>query len=220
MDPTPGQQVALSQLASVPGVVGSLVFDAGGAVAYAEFPPVFDQAGLRSLAGRLAGDGYFQEWMAGEQAALDLQFGDGRVVVRALQGCWLLVLCTAQANAQLLSMSLNQVVRRLRLGAEPGRGITGELPLAPAARAAAAPAAAAPAAPAPVPALERLRALVSAELGPQAPQALEILAAAGPGKKELEKAAADVERLVRMFISKKKAEELGRKMAGIIEVSQ
>lgn len=212
MEPTPGQQVALSQLASVPGVVGSLVFDAGGAISYAGFPPVFDQGGLRDLAGRLAGDGYFQEWMAGDQAALDLQFGDGRVVVRALEGAWLLVLCTVQANAQLLAMSLNQVVRRLRLGAEPGRGITGELPLA----AAAAP----PAAPPPAPARERLRALVAAELGPQAPQALEILAAAGSAKQDLEKAVADVERLVRMFISKKKAEELGRKMTGVLEHSQ
>jgi len=213
MEPTPGQQAALSQLAAVPGVVGSLVFDAGGAVAFASFPPVFDVGGLRELAGRLAGDGYFQEWMAGDQAVLDIQLGDGHVVVRALEGAWLLVLCTLQVNAQLLSMSLTQVVRRLRLGAEPGQGITGERPLA------AAPPAAVAAPPAPS-ALERLRALVSVELGPQAPQALEMLAAAGPTRKELEQAVADVERMIRMFISKKKAEELGRKMAGVLEYSQ
>jgi hypothetical protein len=211
MEPTPGQRAALSQLAAVPGVVGSMVFDGSGSVTFSEFPPVFDPPGLRELAARLCTDGYFQEWMAGDQAVMDLQYGDGHVVVRALEGAWLLVLCTLQVNAQLLSMSLTQVLRRLRLGAEPGRGITGEFQLGP-------PPAAAVAPPAPS-ALERLRALVTVELGPQAPQALEILAAAGASKKELEKAVADVEKLTRMFISKKKAEELGRKMAGVLEYS-
>jgi hypothetical protein len=212
MEPTPGQRAALSQLAAVPGVVGSMVFDGSGGVTFSEFPPVFDPLGLRELAARLSTDGYFQEWMAGDQAVMDLQYGDGHVVVRALEGAWLLVLCTLQVNAQLLSMSLTQVLRRLRLGAEPGRGITGEFQLGPP------PAAAAVASSAPS-ALERLRALVTVELGPQAPQALEILSAAGASKKELEKAVADVEKLTRMFISKKKAEELGRKMAGVLEYS-
>jgi predicted regulator of Ras-like GTPase activity (Roadblock/LC7/MglB family) len=207
------QDAALQQLSAVPGVVGSMVFDPAGAVVASRFPAVFDPDGLRLLAEQLSADGYFQDWVSGEGAALDLRFGDGHVVVRALEGAWLLVLCTLQVNAQLLSMSLTQVLRRLRLGAEPGRGITGEFQLGPP------PAAAAVAPPAPS-ALERLRALVTVELGPQAPQALEILAAAGASKKELEKAVADVEKLTRMFISKKKAEELGRKMAGVLENSQ
>ncbi len=211
MEPSPGQRAALAQLSAVPGVVGSMVFDAGGNLAFSQFPPVFDPAGLQELAARLGADGYFQEWMAGDQAVLDLHFGDGHVVVRALEGAWLLVLCTLQVNAQLLNMSLTQVLRRLRLGAEPGRGVTGELPL---------PAEPPPAArPAPS-ALERLRALVSVELGAQAPQALEILTAAGPGRQDLEKAVGEVERLTRLFISKKKAEELGRKMAGVLEFSR
>lgn len=205
MAPTPVQQAALSQLAAVPGVVGSMVFDASGAVAFAEFPPVFDAGGLGGLAARLSSDAYFQEWMAGEESVLDLRFGDGHVVVRALERAWLLVLCTVQVNAQLLSMSLTQVLRRLRL--EP----TGELPLA-----AAVAAAARKSEPTVV---DRLRALVQAELGPQAPQALDILAAAGTGRKQLERAVADVEKLTRLFISKKKAEELGRRMLGILEVS-
>lgn len=212
MEPTPGQRAALSQLAAVPGVVGSMVFDRAGRATFTGFPAVFDPAGLQELAARLSADGYFQEWMTGEQAAMDLQFGDGHVVIRALDGAWLLVLCTPQVNPQLLSMSLTQVLRRLRLGAEPGHGITGEFQLGAAAGAPAAP-------PAPS-ALDRLRALVTVELGPQAPQALEILAAAGASRKELERAVADVERLTRLFISKKKAEELGRKMAGLLEYWQ
>jgi predicted regulator of Ras-like GTPase activity (Roadblock/LC7/MglB family) len=211
MEPTPGQRAALAQLAAVPGVVGSMVFDATGAVAFSEFPPVFDPGGLQELASRLAADGYFTEWLAGGKAVLDLRFGDGHVVVRAMDGAWLLVLCTAQVNAQLLGMSLTQVLRRLRLGTEPGRTLTGETPLATAR--------AAPTPPPAPPAIERLRALVSVELGAQAPQALEILGAAGTSRPELERAVADVEQLTRLFISKKKAEELGRKMLGVLSHS-
>lgn len=207
VQPTPIQSAALSQLAAVPGVVGSVMFDASGAVTLSEFPPAFDASGLRDVAARLADDAFFQEWLAGDQAVMDLRFGDGHVVVRALERAWLLVLCTTQVNAQLLSMSLTQVLRRLRLGGDPGR-VTGEHPLA-----------APPARPGPS-VVDRLRALVSAELGPQAPQALEILAAAGTSPSDLERAVADVEKLTRLFISKKKAEELGRRMLGILEVSR
>jgi hypothetical protein len=193
VSPDPASE-PLQQLAAVPGVVGSLVFDGRGAVLASVFPPVFDAGGLRALAERLSADGYFQEWMSSDDSALELRFLDGNVVVRTLAGAWLLVLCTAQANAQLLGMSLTQVVRRLR-AAPPG-----------------------PAQPPPAPAtpLDRLRALVREELGAQAGQALEILNAAGPKPKDLARAAADVEKLTRLFIDKHKAEELGRKMKDVL----
>jgi predicted regulator of Ras-like GTPase activity (Roadblock/LC7/MglB family) len=196
---SPQHEAALQQLAAVPGVVGSLVFDGRGEVLASVFPAVFDPGGLRSLADRLSADGYFQEWMAGENGALELRYLDGHVLVRTVDRAWLLVLCTAQANAQLLSMSLTQVVRRLRI---PGASKTGELP-APSAAAAPSP-------------LERLRAIATAELGDHAAQALEILNAAGPKPKDLLRAAADVEKLTRLFIDKKKAEDLGRRMREIL----
>jgi predicted regulator of Ras-like GTPase activity (Roadblock/LC7/MglB family) len=199
----PMQQAALQQLAAVPGVVGSMVFDRGGTLVASEFPPVFDDEGLRQLAGRLAGDGYFQEWVGGEQAVLDLRFADGAVVVRSVEGAWLMVLCTPQANAQLLAMSLTQVARRLRLGASGSQ----------AARAADRP----PPAAEPPPPLDRLKAIVTAELGGHAAQALEILAAAGPSPAGLKAAATDIERLTRLFISKKKADEIGRKLRDALE---
>jgi predicted regulator of Ras-like GTPase activity (Roadblock/LC7/MglB family) len=199
MEPTPMQQAALHQLAAVPGVVGGVVFDPAGAVVASEFPPVFDQDGLRQLAGQLSSDGYFQEWLADEHASLDLRYGDGHVVVRSLAGQWLLVVCTPQANTQLLSMSLTQVVRRLRVTGEAGVR-TGELAL---------PAATPPPAPT---ALDKLRAIAIGELGAHAEQALEILAAAGTGPKELLRATADIEKMTRLFISKKKADEIGQRM--------
>lgn len=189
----------LQGLAAVPGVVGSFVFDGKGEVLASAFPPVFDPAGLRALAERLSADGYFQEWLAGEHDGIELRYRDGHVLVHTLGHAWLLVLCTAQTNAQLLSMSLTQVTRRLR-----------------AAGPASAPEAA-PAAPAPAESpLEKLRAIVSAELGSHAAQALEILHAAGPKPKDLFRAAGDVEKLTRLFIDKKKADELGRRMREVL----
>jgi predicted regulator of Ras-like GTPase activity (Roadblock/LC7/MglB family) len=189
------QETALQQLAAVPGVVGSLVFGSSGTVVSSFFPPVFDAAGLQQLASQLAGDAYFQDWLGDEKAQLDLRFGDGRVVVRSMLGSWLLVVCTPEANSQLLSMSLTQAIRRLR-APRPA-------PQAP------------PALPRPSP-LDRLRAIASAELGAHAAQALEILAAAGSSPKELERAVADVEKMTRLFISKTRAEEIGRSMREVL----
>ena len=52
----------------------------------------------------------------------------------------------------------------------------------------------------------------AAELGGHAAQALEILAAAGDRPADLAKAIDDVEKLTRLFISKKQAEALGRQL--------
>jgi predicted regulator of Ras-like GTPase activity (Roadblock/LC7/MglB family) len=204
VEPTPRHQAALHQLAAVPGVVGGMVFDPAGGLVAAEFPPVFDRAALRQLAKQLSSDGYFQDWLAGDQATLEMRYADGRVIVRSLAGTWLLVLCTLQANPQLVSMSLTQVVRRLRpQGGDAAATRTGE-----------------PALPAPAPqptALDRLKAIAAAELGAHAAQALEILAAAGAQPRDLERATADVEKMTRLFISKKKAEEIGRRMRGCLD---
>jgi hypothetical protein len=177
-----------------------MVFDGEGAVLATDFPPVFDPTGLQQLATQLSSDGYFGEWLGSEKGALELAYLDGRVVIRSLAGSWLLVLCTAQVNSQLLGMSLTQVVRRLRVPGSTGR--TGEhtLPKPPAETT-----------------LDRLRKIAVTELGAHADKAVEILAAAGPGTKELLKATGEVEKLIRLFIDKKKAEDVGRRMRAVIE---
>ncbi len=206
--PLHNQDASLQQLSGIPGVVGSLLFGAGGDIVASQFPPVFDPGGLDRLAKQLAADSYFQEWVAGEGGTLDLRYGDGTVMVRSVEDTWLLVLCTTQANPQLLSMSLTQVVRRLRTPA--GARLTGELP------AASAPPPVPPAAPPPPSTLDRLRAVVQSELGTHAPQALEILAVAGEKPKDLRRAADDIEKLTKLFISKKKASEIARRMMEIL----
>jgi len=194
MKHVPEQQAALHQLAAIPGVVGALVFDARGEIEASAFPAVFDTGALAKLAVQLSSDTYFQEWLTGDDAALSLRFLDGQVAVRCLGEAWALVLCTAQTNEQLLSMSLTQLVRRLK--ATGGAGV---------------PPARAPERPPPA-VLDRLHAIARAELGEHAAKAVEILSSAGPKPTNLVGAIADVERMVRLFISKKKAEELARLM--------
>lgn len=183
--------LVLKQLSTVPGVVGALLFDAQGQVLSTTFPPLFDVAALSQVAQALAVDAYFAEWTAGESAGCELRFTEGQVTVRRAEPGWVLVLGTPQLNAQLLNMSVTQVVRRLKVST---------------------PAPSAPPAPAPVPLGARLRAVVKASLGPHAAQALELLEAAGDAPDKLAEACVDVEKLTRLFIDQKLAEDLGRKL--------
>ncbi|MFZ5442330.1 MAG: hypothetical protein ACOZQL_20140 [Myxococcota bacterium] len=188
-------ELVLKQLSAVPGVVGALVFDAQGQVLGTSFPPLFDAGVLGQVTQALADDAYFAEWTSGEAASCELRFVEGQVTVRRAEPGWLLVLSTPQLNAQLLNMSVTQAVRRLK--ASPG------------------PAPSAPPPPMPAPKVklaDRLRALVKASLGAHAAQALELLDGAGDSPDQLAEACADVEKLTRLFIDQKLADDLGRKL--------
>lgn len=188
----------LQQLSAIPGVVGSMVFDATG-LRGAAFPALFDRQALEGLARELAQDTFFQEWTQGEGALYELRFAEGRVSVRPVDAGWLLVLCTAQANPQLVAMSLTQVMRRVKAGGAPATS-----PPRP------------PAPVPPVPLLERLQAVVRAELKANSDQALEMLTKAGNDPRALSGAVADVEQLVRLFISRKQADDVGRKLRDVL----
>jgi predicted regulator of Ras-like GTPase activity (Roadblock/LC7/MglB family) len=179
----------LEQLAAIPGVVGGLLFGPDGEVFASRFPAVFDPAGLAELASRLAADAWLRASAAGEGRALELRYGDGTVMIRSVADAWLLVLCTTQANAQLVSMALTQAVRRLRASVGP----------TPSAR-------------------DRLRAVVQSELGAQAPRALEALAAVTDDPQDLRRAADEIEKVTKLFISVKKAGEIARRMKDVLGV--
>ena len=104
--PTAGLPGRLLQLSQVPGVVGGLFLDGAGAVLLCEFPASFDRAALGQLAAQLAGDGSVRRWLAEDGATMQLRFGDGHVIVRAVGTAWLVVLCTLQVNQQRLALAL------------------------------------------------------------------------------------------------------------------
>jgi hypothetical protein len=111
-DPSAGSPDPFDQLAEVPGVVGSLAFDTAGAVTRFGLPATFDRARMQGLARRLTEDLLFRGWLGEEQATMALRFVDGQVVIRAMAGGWLLVLCTLQVNLPLLERGLAQATRR------------------------------------------------------------------------------------------------------------
>jgi len=201
--------IQTQQLAAIPGVVGGLILDPAGNVTASAFPQVFSPDGLKTLARQLTGDAFLQEWLAREGATLDLRYADGHVLVRSTGDAWVLLLSSAETNGQLLGMALTQVVRRLKSAPAP-QAVTaaGPAPSAPVA---------APSAAVPAPSKgERLAALARTELGAHADKALEILARAGTSQADLAEAAAEIEKLTRLFISKKKAEEIGRRMREVL----
>jgi predicted regulator of Ras-like GTPase activity (Roadblock/LC7/MglB family) len=209
----------LQQLGQIPGVVGTVIYDREGTVEASRFPALFDRATLDHVAAALAQDAYLEEWLQGPAACLDLRFGEGRVVLRGLPGAWLLVLCTAQVNAQLLNLSLTQGLRRLQRSGvrasappppEPPSPVAPPSPAAP-------PPVSPPPAPDPVGTMRaQLVAIAEAELGTFAPQALELFERAG-SLGELASAAAEVEQMTRLFVSRKKADELARQLRAAFE---
>ncbi len=111
----------LQQLASVPGVVGSLVYGNRGEILASEFPPLFEPSTLQRATRLLAEDRVVLGNMMGATASLDLRYSGGRAVVKPAGTGTLFVLCTSPVNMQLLRLSLSQAARRLveNMGTQP-----------------------------------------------------------------------------------------------------
>jgi predicted regulator of Ras-like GTPase activity (Roadblock/LC7/MglB family) len=110
----------LHQMASVPGVVGSLVYGPGGEILASEFPDVFERSSLQEVASIFGEDTIIMKELTGENAFLDLRYAGGRVIVKPYAGGTFVVLCTSGINFQLLHLSMVQASRRLeKRGIEP-----------------------------------------------------------------------------------------------------
>jgi predicted regulator of Ras-like GTPase activity (Roadblock/LC7/MglB family) len=106
-------QAVLSQLNTIPGVVGSMVCDREGTLLSRTFPSIFDE-GVLSNAARILVDGAAGlETVTGKVGMVDLRYGDARIVVRPIAGAHLVFLCTAQINLQLLNISTSVAVPKL-----------------------------------------------------------------------------------------------------------
>lgn len=103
----------LKQLNAVPGVVGSLVCGADGQLVANAFPPLFDETVLGDAARVLADGAVGLESVTGKVKTVDLRFAEARVVMRPMAGGHLVLLCAAQTNLQLLSISAGVAVPKL-----------------------------------------------------------------------------------------------------------
>ncbi len=106
-------QSLLSQLNSVPGVVGSLLCDTEGRLLAQAFPPLFEPSRLRDAAAVLADGTAGLETVTGKVGMVDLRYGEARIVVKPMTGAHLLFLCTRAINLQLLVLSTSVAVPKL-----------------------------------------------------------------------------------------------------------
>jgi predicted regulator of Ras-like GTPase activity (Roadblock/LC7/MglB family) len=106
-------QTVLDQLNTLPGIVGSMVYNAEGQVLARAFPALFDGEALSSAAGVLLYGVQGMEVAAGTISALDLRYGESRIVVRPIKGANLLLLCTRQANLQFLNISVGMAIPKI-----------------------------------------------------------------------------------------------------------
>ncbi|MDR3684708.1 MAG: roadblock/LC7 domain-containing protein [Geothrix sp.] len=106
-------QTVLDQMNTLPGIVGSMVYDAEGHVLAKAFPALFDSEALASAAGVLLYGVPGLEVAAGAISTLDLRYGESRIVVRPIKGANLLLLCTRQANLQFLNISVGMAIPKI-----------------------------------------------------------------------------------------------------------
>ncbi len=106
-------QTVLSQLNSVPGVIGSLACDRGGQVLGQAFPPLFDAALLHDAARVLADGAAGLEPTNDGLDLLDFRFAEARLSVKPFPGAMLLVLSGRATNVQFLNLSVSLAAAKL-----------------------------------------------------------------------------------------------------------
>lgn len=106
-------QAVLTQINSMPGIVGSLVCDEDGRLTAQAFPPLFDAAMLDQAAAILADSTFGLQSATGAVDLLDLRYNEARIVVKPMPRSFLLLLCTKAVNMQLLAISLNVAIKKL-----------------------------------------------------------------------------------------------------------
>jgi len=106
-------QAVLSQINSVPGIVGCMLCDEDGRPAAQLFPPLFDASMMTEAATALSDSAQGLEGAAGTLDLLELRYHDARIVVKSMAASFLVILCTKTVNMQLLTISLNVAVKKL-----------------------------------------------------------------------------------------------------------
>jgi predicted regulator of Ras-like GTPase activity (Roadblock/LC7/MglB family) len=106
-------QTVVSQLNSVPGVIGSLACDREGRLLAHAFPSVFDGS-LLADAARVIVDGTAGlELAAGQADLLEFRFADAHVFVKPFTGGVLLALAGEETQLQVLSLSVSLAAGKL-----------------------------------------------------------------------------------------------------------
>ncbi len=100
-------QTVLSQLNSVPGVIGSLVADTGGKLVAHAFPSLFDGAMLEDAARVILDGAAGLDLAPGRTELVEFRFADAILFVKPLPGGVFVVLATKGTNAHFLGLSVS-----------------------------------------------------------------------------------------------------------------
>jgi len=106
-------QTVLSQLNSLPGVVGSMVCSVDGRVHAQSFPAIFDRRAVQEAARSLADAAQAVDFARATDDLIDLRFREVRLLARPCSGSLLAVLCSGTTNLQLLVLATAAAVAKL-----------------------------------------------------------------------------------------------------------
>lgn len=184
----------LQEINAVDGVAGSFVCDAEGHLLAREPLHLFDDKALTGATHALA------ETMAplatiDGAGEVDLLFGDGRLIVRPLDGALLGVLCVPRLNLALLKLRTSMALQALR------RVLPAEL-TATAARSTLA---------------DRVRTTIEEVLGERSGKVLALVPAGDPDTTTLKPVIHELERFTRLFIGRDEAAELGQRLRATLD---
>lgn len=103
----------LQHINSVDGVIGSALCSHKGEVFAHAFPPLIDEASIKEVASLTAGCSHGLQ-ISQTLDLLDLRYSNGRVLVKAFPEAMLFLLCANSINLQILSITLNLAVKKLK----------------------------------------------------------------------------------------------------------
>lgn len=103
----------LAQLNSIPGVVGSMVYDNEGRVVCHSFPQVYEAQLLQQAAALLTDSSVGLGMISGNLEMYDLRFDNARLFIRPIAGGFLLLLCAKAINFQMLMIASSVAVHKI-----------------------------------------------------------------------------------------------------------
>ena len=106
-------EVVLQQINKIQGVVGCFICDEDGKLLGKVLPPMYDDTLLQEAADIIADSVVGVNNATGGVTSFDLRFSEGRIIVRPVLNCYLLLLCEQKINVQLLNMSLSVAHKKL-----------------------------------------------------------------------------------------------------------
>jgi predicted regulator of Ras-like GTPase activity (Roadblock/LC7/MglB family) len=115
-------QTVLSQLNSVPGVIGSLACDMEGRVLSHAFPSLFDTAMLEDAVRVIVDGAAGLDLASGSADQLEFRFADAHLFVKPFPGAILVVLSGKGINVQFVNLSVSLAagkLAKLRLAPAP-----------------------------------------------------------------------------------------------------